>query len=73
MLADFTAALMYMTFQEQLGYDYKRDTIQEASEGKRRERGRGNNKDYTRILLLLVVWIVSKHHKLLISLFLKQV
>ena len=24
-------------------------------------------------LLLLVVWIVSKHHKLLISLFLKQV
>lgn len=51
MLADFTAALMYMTFQEQLGYDYKRDTIQEASEGKRRERGRGNNKDYTRIFI----------------------
>ena len=63
MLADFTAALMYMTFQEQLGYDYKRDTIQEASEGKRRERGRGNNKDYTGIFITagtlpLIVYVV---------------
>lgn len=47
MLIDFTAALLYMNYQNQLGFDYKRDIIQEVKEEK---RGR-NNKDYTRIFI----------------------
>ena len=34
MLSDFTAALLYMSYQEQLGYDYQRDVIQEINSKK---------------------------------------
>ena len=47
MLADFTAALLYMNYQAQLGFDYKRDVIQEVKEEKKRQ----NNKDQTRIFI----------------------
>ena len=47
MLSDFTAALLYMSYQEQLGYDYQRDVIQEIN-SKKYDR---NNKNYTRLFL----------------------
>ncbi|MFQ8706774.1 MAG: DEAD/DEAH box helicase [Thomasclavelia sp.] len=50
MLADFTAALLYMNYQDQLGYDYTREKIQEAS-GNEGGKGKRNNKDFTRIFV----------------------
>ncbi len=50
LLADFTAALLYMNYQDQLGYNYTRDKIQEAS-GNEGGKSKRNNKDFTRIFV----------------------
>lgn len=47
MLSDFTAALLYMNYHQQLGFNYQRDTIQEISSKKRGK----NNKDYARLFI----------------------
>lgn len=49
MLSDFTAALLYMNYQKQLGYDYQRDVIHEASS--KSEKSSREEKGCTRLFL----------------------